>query len=114
VLGARAEELAHDSAYREKYDIATARAVGHLGIICELASGYVKCGGKLLFYKGAKAADEMQAAKKMLGQLGLSRAIAENYSIEDIHSGTCMVVLEKIKKLSGKYPRSFAKIKKAY
>lgn len=52
----RAEALAHEAAYREAYDVVTARAVAPLPALIEYAAGFVRPGGEGWFYKSAGAA----------------------------------------------------------
>ena len=53
VINGRAEELAHDKFYREKFPFATARAVAPLSSLCEYCLPFVKKGGRFVAYKGA-------------------------------------------------------------
>ncbi len=54
---ARAEDLAR-GAGRESYDVATARAVGRLSTLAELASPLLKPNGVLIAWKGKRDEDE--------------------------------------------------------
>jgi 16S rRNA (guanine527-N7)-methyltransferase len=56
-LTARAEDLARDSG-RESYDVVTARAVGRLSTLAELASPLLKEGGVLIAWKGKRDEEE--------------------------------------------------------
>ncbi len=112
VVSARAEELAHDLAHREKYDAVTARAVAEMRIISELSSGFAKTGGKLIFYKGMKAKEEIKSATKSFQMLSLAECAVEKYQISNEDDSTYMVILKKVKPLLKSYPRSYAKIKK--
>ncbi|HVT00446.1 MAG TPA: 16S rRNA (guanine(527)-N(7))-methyltransferase RsmG [Solirubrobacterales bacterium] len=55
---ARAEDVARDPQARESYDAVTARAVGRLSTLAELASPLLKEGGVLVAWKGRRDADE--------------------------------------------------------
>jgi 16S rRNA (guanine527-N7)-methyltransferase len=57
VLNARSEELATGTA-REAYDVVTARAVGRLSTLAELASPLLKPNGVLVAWKGKRDEDE--------------------------------------------------------
>jgi 16S rRNA (guanine527-N7)-methyltransferase len=57
VLNARSEELASGET-RETYDVVTARAVGRLSTLAELASPLLREGGTLVAWKGKRDADE--------------------------------------------------------
>ncbi len=108
----RAEELGHNQRYRGKFDIATARAVAKLNILCELGLGLVRAGGLMLAWKGAKLKEELlggkEAAKIMSGQI---KAI-EKYTLGQGKSDLNIVVISKSGKCPQKYPRKFAAIKK--
>jgi 16S rRNA (guanine527-N7)-methyltransferase len=112
VVSARAEELAHDAAHREKYDAVTARAVAAMRIVCEFCAGFARTGGKLIFYKGMKAEEEIAEAKKVFAMLGLAGCAAVKYQISSEDDATYMVELQKSKPIGKAYPRAFAKIKK--
>lgn len=67
VLNIRAEDLASGDG-RESYDVVTARAVGRLSTLAELASPLLKPNGVLIAWKGKRDPDE---------ELQLSRAATE-------------------------------------
>ncbi len=69
VIKDRAETAGRDSAHRERYDIATARAVGRLDVLLELTSPFIKVGGLVLAIKGGKAPEEASEAKQALHRL---------------------------------------------
>ncbi|CAA9303033.1 MAG: 16S rRNA (guanine(527)-N(7))-methyltransferase [uncultured Chloroflexi bacterium] len=70
-LAARAEELAHDAAHRAEYDMAVARAVAPLAVLCELCLPFVRPGGRLIAQKtAAGATDEVPAAARAMELLG--------------------------------------------
>lgn len=110
----RAEELSRDAALRERFDVACARAVAPLNILCELCLPFVKVGGKFVSLKGSGAEDELKSAEnaiKILGG-GLSRRVSCGIT-EDGEAFESRAVIE-ICKLSGtdaRYPRAFGQIK---
>ncbi len=110
VVCARAEELAHDNNHREKYDIVTARAVAKLSVLCELTSGYAKKYGKLVFYKGRTAKEEIAKARKSFNLLKLKDCKAIEYTITDDNDELYMVMLSKFFRLPNVFPRSYSKI----
>ena len=69
VWRARAEELAGTLAV----DVVTARAVAPLGRLAALAVPLLRPGGIVLAIKGAKAAQEVAAARGVLARLGVRR-----------------------------------------
>ena len=67
VRRARAEE-----ALDLKFDIVTARAVAALDKLLRLTVPLLKPGGSLIALKGSKAAEEIEAAKKLQKKLGIA------------------------------------------
>lgn len=68
VLNIRAEDGARDVKLREKFDVATARAVAKLNTLAEYCLPYVKVGGYFIAYKGeGEDISEAEKALKILG-----------------------------------------------
>ena len=66
----RAEDGARKSEYREAFDLATARAVAPLNLLCEYLLPFVKVGGQMLALKGPGLDEEVAAAENALSILG--------------------------------------------
>ena len=66
----RAEEVAHNKKYREKYDIAIARAVAPLNVLSEYLLPFVKIGGYAICMKGVKGKEEAEEGKNAIKILG--------------------------------------------
>lgn len=99
----RAEDIARDPKYREKYDIATARAVANTATLAELTLPFVKIGGKLVAWKGAEGASEITpAARKLLG--GGELAVLP-YSIPERDWQHTLLTIQKAAHTPAKYPR---------
>ena len=69
-LHARAEDAGQDKAYREQFDVATARAVANLNALAEYCLPLVKVGGLFLALKGAAGEEELAAAQGAITKLG--------------------------------------------
>jgi 16S rRNA (guanine527-N7)-methyltransferase len=70
VICERSEEWAADEG-REAYDAVTARAVGPLATLAELASPLLRDGGVLAAWKGARAAEEEAEAVRAAPRLAM-------------------------------------------
>ena len=70
VINARSEELAAGEG-REAYDAVTARAVGRLSTLAELASPLLKEGGILVAWKGKRDPEEEQQLGRAAGKLAM-------------------------------------------
>lgn len=73
VRNARSEELAAADG-REAYDAVTARAVGRLSTLAELASPLLKPNGVLVAWKGKRDADEEQQLERASEELAMRPA----------------------------------------
>ena len=107
----RAEEGGKMPAFREKYDIACARAVSHLRELSEYCLPYVKPGGIFVAMKGPDAEEELNAARPAIGTLGGKVSGMEEYEISD-GSGRTIVLVDKVKPTLVQFPRPTAKISK--
>ena len=70
VLNARSEEIAAGER-RDSYDAVTARAVGRLSTLAELASPLLKGNGVLVAWKGKRDPDEEQQLERAGAQLAM-------------------------------------------
>jgi 16S rRNA (guanine527-N7)-methyltransferase len=97
----RAEELARDPAYRERFDLVTARAVASLPALLELGMPFLHLGGRGLFPKGLDIATELSAADAAAplvgGKIVASRVLPS--------SQTTLVAVAKVGATPKKYPR---------
>ena len=107
---ARAEEFAAD--HRERYDIATSRAVAALNVLCELTLPLVRVGGCFLAMKSVDSDDEIAAARGAVGQLGGRIRELRDYQIPGTDVRHRVVIIDKLRPTPQAYPRAFAKIKK--
>ena len=69
-LHLRAEDAARREDLREAFDLATARAVAPMNVLCEYLLPFVKVGGRALALKGPGLDQELDAAQNALAILG--------------------------------------------
>ena len=108
-ITARAEEAVADR--REKYDVATSRAVARLNVLLELTAPYVRVGGYVLAMKGTAAQEEIDEAKNAIRRLGLKLEQIMEFPIED--TAHKVIILKKVAPTPKEFPRRYAKIKQA-
>ena len=106
---ARAEEAV--ATCRERYDVATSRAVARLNVLLELPAPFVKVGGFVLAMKGTDAMEELEEAKKAIKTLGLKLEEGREFPVDG--TAHTVIVLKKVAPTPAKFPRRFAKIKQA-
>ncbi len=102
-LHTRAEELARDKKYREKYDICVSRAVANLTALSEYCLPFVKTGGMWIAYKGPDCDPELEDAAYAIKTLGGSEAEKVSFQINEMDR--TLIKVKKIKKTPMQYPR---------
>lgn len=105
----RAEEFGRKPEYREKYDIAVARAVAAMPILAEYCLPYVKTGGKFLAMKGPN--EDYKAGEKAVKALGGEISDVMEYSLPD-GDKRMLIAVRKISAVPEKYPRNSGQISK--
>lgn len=110
---ARAEEQSHVPGFRDAFDVATARAVADLRLLCELCLPFVKVGGKFLAMKAERCDGEIAAAIPAVTLLGGRLLEPYRYRVPGTEVDRQVVVIEKIAPTPLGYPRRWAKIQKA-
>lgn len=112
----RAEDLGNAPSLRERYDVATARAVAALPILSELCMPFVRTGGIFLALKGKNAEAERKEAVGAIACLGGKVTHTDETPIIGKEGETfarAAIVIEKQTKTPKAYPRPYAKILKA-
>ncbi|MCQ2466746.1 MAG: 16S rRNA (guanine(527)-N(7))-methyltransferase RsmG [Clostridia bacterium] len=104
----RAEDAGHDSKLREKYDIATARAVAALPVLCEYCLPFVKEGGIFLAMKG-HIDEELEESGKAIEKLGGKIETVEKFVLPGTDMDRAVVVIRKVKPTPKQYPRQAGK-----
>ena len=107
----RAEDGGKLSKYRERFDIACARAVSNMRELSEYCIPYVKVGGQFVSLKGPDVVDELDLARPAIGTLGGRVNSVCNYIISD-GSGRNIIIVDKVKPTPIQFPRISAKIAK--
>jgi len=101
----RAEEYGNNPSYREKFDVAVARAVADLRVLGEYCLPFVKKNGFFIAQKGPEVGEEIEKSNNALKILG--GKIVDRISIKipftDIEH--TLIIIEKIAETPKKYPR---------
>lgn len=108
IIHTRAEDLANDSKYREKYDIATTRAVSNFSTILEYMLPFVRVGGYAICMKGPKYKEELEIGRKAIDVLGGEYQFIETLNIDEELERN-IIVIKKVKETPKKYPRKQGK-----
>ena len=104
-LHGRAEELFQKDNFREKYDIATARAVAGLNTLVELMMPAVKIGGLCICMKGKTGEEELKESTKAIETLGGKVKNIEKIILPESDFERTIILIEKVKETPRQYPR---------
>ena len=117
-VSCRAEDLASNAEYREKFDVAIGRAVARLNVLSELCVPFIKEGGVFIAMKSSKAPEELSEARAGILKLGGSTPrlyqvdLASSAQDAAKNEERYLIISEKIGKTPKNYPRNYSQIKK--
>lgn len=103
----RAEAAGQDENYRERFDLATARAVAPMNVLAEYCLPFVKVGGYFVALKGSN--DDTEEAKNAIATLGGEIVDNISYKLNDTEPRS-IVVIKKISQTPTQFPRKSKKI----
>lgn len=109
---ARAEEQAFSPDYRERFDLASARAVASMNALSEICLPYVRVGGRFLAMKSTESGDEVEQSAAAISKLGGRLEKRFDYTIPGTEIVHRVIPVAKISPTPEKYPRRWAKIQK--
>ncbi len=107
-LCGRAEELAHNPLYREKFDFAVSRGVANLAVLAECMLPFCKVGGAVLALKGGRAEDELEKAKAAIAKCGGEFEKISSFTVSGQESR--IVIIRKVRSTPKALPRRWAQI----
>lgn len=107
IIHTRAEDLANKEAYREKYDVATTRAVSGIPTILEYMLPFLKIGGQAICMKGPNYEEELNESKNAIKILGGKFEKVENIKLNFLERN--IIIIKKISATPKKYPRGQGK-----
>ncbi|CAM2756231.1 16S rRNA methyltransferase [Streptococcus agalactiae LMG 14747] len=100
----RAEDFGQDKAFRQQFDVVTARAVARMQVLAELTIPFLTLNGRLIALKASAADQELESAKTALTLLFATIVDSQNYQLPN-GDGRNITVVEKKKETPKKYPR---------
>jgi len=104
VVTGRAEELAHDTNYRERFDAVLSRGVARLAVLAELTLPFCAIGGVFIAMKKQKDRGEVDEAEAALQVLGGRLRQVVHVELPGL-SDKALVAVGKVKSTPEKYPR---------
>jgi 16S rRNA (guanine527-N7)-methyltransferase len=77
--------------------------VANLSTLSEYCTPFVKTGGVFVSYKSGEMEEELETAKPAIKELGCKTRAVEKFTLDG--AGRSLIFIERIEKLSGRYPR---------
>jgi len=105
VINGRAEEIAHQHQYRERYDMVLSRAVATLPVAVELALPFCIQGGLFITQKKGNIEQEISQSSTAIAEMGGELRDIKQVEIKRLNDGRKIVVIEKVKPTPARYPR---------
>ncbi len=104
-MTARVEEIGHQFQHRQKYDVATIRAVGSANTCAEYALPLLKQGGLAVIYRGNWTSEETTALENAVKQLGGVVESIEKFTTPLSDSIRHCLYLRKVGSTPSQFPR---------
>ncbi|MNH88905.1 Ribosomal RNA small subunit methyltransferase G [compost metagenome] len=101
----RAEDIARIFAYRDSFDLVTARAVARLSVLNEFCLPFVKNGGTFIAMKGSEVETELEEAAYSLNELRGKIIRVDRMELPVDQSVRHFVHITKTGPTTSKYPR---------
>ncbi len=105
IVHSRAEDLGNNLEYREKYDIATARAVANLSTLVEYCGPLIHKNGLFIPLKAGDIEQEIRNADRAIREIGLKTKEILKYTLPEDMGNRSLIVFDKISTTPHKYPR---------
>lgn len=112
IIHGRAEELARQKNFRERFDAVTSRAVARLNVLSEYCLPFVKVGGKFVALKGKNFREELDEARAAIKILGGGEIAVREMSLPTLEEKRAVIYVIKRKSTPEKYPRRESLIRK--
>jgi len=105
IVVGRAEEVAHDAQYRERFDLVLSRAVAPLPTLVELVLPFCAPGGSFIAQKKGTINEEISRASRAISILGGSLREVKRVGLEEFADERYLVVIDKVSPTPKQYPR---------
>lgn len=108
----RAEDAARKPEFRDAFDVATARAVAEMNVLCEWLLPFVKVEGRMLALKGPSAEEELGRAENALKQLNAEKVAVHPAPVPGRDWEHKIVEIRKTAPTPDRFPRRASAIEK--
>ena len=105
IVAGRAEEVAHLSQYRERFNLVLSRAVAPLPTLIELTLPFCDIGGSLIAHKKGEIELEVSRTARAISTLGGNLREVKAVELEEFTDQRWLVIIDKVSATPQQYPR---------
>ncbi len=105
IVAGRAEDVAHDAQYRERFDVVLSRAVAPLPTLVELTLPFCTIGGSFIAQKKGAIDLEISRATKAISLLGGNLRQVKRVDLEEFTDERWLIIIDKVSPTPELYPR---------
>jgi len=101
----RAEDFGQNKAFRNTFDVVTARAVANMSVLAEFCLPLTRKEGTFAAMKGSKVSAELNTSKNAIKTLGGKTQKLETFDLPEDAGERSIILVNKERKTPKKYPR---------
>ena len=105
IVTGRAEDIAHQVQYRERFDMVLSRAVASLPTLVELTLPFCTIGGSFIAQKKGAIDLEISRATKAISLLGGNLRQVQKIDLEEFTDERWLIIIDKVSPTLELYPR---------
>lgn len=105
IVVGRAEDVAHNTQYREGFDLVLSRGVAPLPTLAELTLPFCAVGGSVVVHKKGDIQEELTKASRAINICGGELREARAVDLPELPDERQLVVIEKVSATPEQYPR---------
>jgi len=105
IIVGRAEDVAREAQYREKFELVLSRAVARLPVLVELTLPFCAVGGSLIAQKKGVIDPEISGAARAISLLGGNLREVKRVDLEEFTEERWLIVIDKVSVTPYQYPR---------
>ena len=105
IVPSRAEDMAQQSQYREKFDIVLSRALASLPTLVELTLPFCSVGGCFVAQKKGDIQAEIRQANRAINLLGGTMQEMKRVELAELAEERWLIIIDKISPTPPQYPR---------
>ncbi|MFC2003406.1 16S rRNA (guanine(527)-N(7))-methyltransferase RsmG [Chloroflexota bacterium] len=105
IVVGRAEEVAHETNYRDRFDVVLSRGVARLPTLVELTLPFCAVGGSFIAQRKGDVEAEISQAGRAISTLGGKVREVKNIELDEFTDERYLVIIDKVSLTPEQYPR---------